>query len=56
MSRFPLHMERFLVAEDAGREQRFCRLAQVLSAPHPDPASEKHWVDGVLARKKSREL
>lgn len=45
-------LKRFLVEDGAGRDQRFWRLAQALSALYPASASEKRWVDGVLARKK----
>jgi adenine-specific DNA methylase len=45
-------LKRFLVEEGAGRDQRFWRLAQALSALYPASTSEKRWVDGVLARKK----
>ncbi|MVF24188.1 DUF1156 domain-containing protein [Methylocaldum sp. BRCS4] len=45
-------LKRFLVEDGAGRDQRFWRLAQALSALYPSATSEKRWVDGVLARKK----
>lgn len=45
-------LKRFLVEDGAGRDQRFWRLAQALSALYPASTSEKRWVDGVLARKK----
>ena len=45
-------MKRFLVEDGAGRDQRFWRLAQALSALYPSHTEEKRWVDGVLARKK----
>lgn len=45
-------LKRFLVEDGAGRDQRFWRLAQALSALYPSSTSEKRWVDGVLARKK----
>ncbi len=45
-------LKRFLVNDGAGSDQRFWRLAQALSALYPASASEKRWVDGVLARKK----
>ncbi len=45
-------MKRFLVEEGAGKDQRFWRLAQALSALYPTHTDEKRWVDGVLARKK----
>lgn len=45
-------LRRFLVGDGVGKDQRFWRLAQALSALYPNSASEKRWVDGVLARKK----
>lgn len=45
-------LRRFLVEDGAGRDQRFWRLAQALSALYPAGTDEKRWVDGVLARKK----
>jgi len=45
-------MKRFLIDDGAGRDQRFWRLAQALSALYPTVSEEKRWVDGVLARKK----
>ena len=45
-------LKRFLVEDGAGRDQRFWRLAQALSALYPASTEEKRWVDGVLARKK----
>lgn len=45
-------LKRFLVEEGVGRDQRFWRLAQALSALYPSISDEKRWVDGVLARKK----
>jgi len=45
-------LKRFLVEEGVGRDQRFWRLAQALSALYPSNVDEKRWVDGVLARKK----
>jgi putative DNA methylase len=45
-------LRRFLVEDGAGRDQRFWRLAQALSALYPSQTDEKRWVDGVLARKK----
>jgi hypothetical protein len=45
-------LKRFLVEEGVGRDQRFWRLAQALSALYPGGSEEKRWVDGVLARKK----
>ncbi|HAO79053.1 MAG TPA: hypothetical protein DCQ92_08775 [Verrucomicrobia subdivision 3 bacterium] len=45
-------LKRFLVEDGAGRDQRFWRLAQALSALYPSSTEEKRWVDGVLARKK----
>lgn len=45
-------LKRFLVDDGAGRDERFWRLAQALSALYPSSTDEKRWVDGVLARKK----
>lgn len=45
-------LKRFLVEEGIGRDQRFWRLAQALSALYPANVDEKRWVDGVLARKR----
>ena len=46
-------LKRFLVEEGAGKDARFWKLAQSLSALYPPGIDEKRWVDGVLARKKS---
>jgi len=45
-------LKRFLVEEGVGRDQKFWKLAQALSALYPSNSDEKRWVDGVLARKK----
>jgi hypothetical protein len=45
-------LKRFLVEEGVGKDTRFWRLAQALSALYPPGTEEKRWVDGVLARKK----
>lgn len=45
-------LKRFLVEEGAGRDTRFWRLAQALSALYPAVSEEKRWVDGLLARKR----
>jgi adenine-specific DNA methylase len=45
-------LRRFLVDEGVGRDTRFWRLAQALSALYPSGTEEKRWVDGVLGRKK----
>jgi hypothetical protein len=42
----------FLVEDGIGRDPRFWKLAQSLSALYPPGTEEKRWVDGVLARKK----
>jgi hypothetical protein len=44
--------KRFLTEEGVGKDARFWKLAQSLSALYPVGADEKRWVDGVLARKK----
>lgn len=45
-------LRRFLVNEGVGSDERFWRLAQVLSYLYPPSTEEKRWIDGVLARKK----
>lgn len=45
-------LKRLLVEAGVGRDPRFWRLAQALSALYPPSSEEKRWVDGVLARKK----
>lgn len=45
-------LKRFVVEDGVGRESKFWRLAQALSALYPSSSDEKRWVDGVLARKK----
>jgi len=45
-------LRRFIVEEGIGRDGKFWRLAQALSALYPAASDEKRWVDGVLARKK----
>ncbi len=42
----------FLVDDGIGKDARFWKLAQSLSALYPPGTDEKRWVDGVLARKK----
>jgi hypothetical protein len=45
-------LKRFLVDDGIGRDARFWKLAQSLSALYPPGTDEKGWIDGVLARKK----
>jgi adenine-specific DNA methylase len=45
-------LKRFLVDDGIGKDARFWKLAQSLSALYPPGIDEKRWVDGVLARKK----
>ena len=45
-------LKRFLVDDGIGKEARFWKLAQSLSALYPPGTDEKRSVDGVLARKK----
>jgi len=45
-------LKRFVVEDAVGRDGKFWRLAQALSALYPSGSDEKRWVDGVLARKK----
>jgi putative DNA methylase len=49
-------LKRFLVEGGAGRDRRFWKLAQALSALYPGASDEKRWVDGVMARKKALAL
>lgn len=49
-------LKRFLVDEGVGRDQRFWRLAQALSALYPKGTDERRWVEGVLAKKKGMGL
>lgn len=46
-------LKRFVVEEGVGKDARFWKLAQSLSALYLANSDEKRWVDGVLARKKS---
>lgn len=46
-------VRRFVVEEGVGKDARFWKLAQSLSALYPAGSDEKRWVDGVLARKRS---
>ncbi|MFN8472775.1 MAG: DUF1156 domain-containing protein [Anaerolineae bacterium] len=46
-------LKRFLVDDGVGRDTRFWKLAQALSALYPADSDERRWVDGVLARKKA---
>jgi putative DNA methylase len=45
-------VRRFLINEGVGADEKFWRLAQVLSYMYPKASDEKRWIDGVLARKK----
>ncbi len=45
-------MRRFVVEARVGKDPRFWKVAQSLSALYPSGSDEKRWVDGVLARKK----
>lgn len=45
-------LKRFVIEDGVGRDDKFWRLAQALSALYPAGTDEKRWVDGVLARKK----
>ena len=49
-------LKRFLVDDGIGKEARFWKLAQALSALYPRGSDEKRWIDGVLARKKGLAL
>jgi len=45
-------LKHFLVDASIGKNERFWRLAQALSALYPLNSNEKRWIDGVLAKKK----
>jgi hypothetical protein len=45
-------LKRFVVEDGVGRDGKFWRLAQALTALYPSSSEEKRWVEGVLARKK----
>jgi len=45
-------LKRFLVEEGIGKDARFWKLAQSLSALYRRRINEKRWFDGALARKK----
>jgi len=45
-------LKRFMVDDGAGRDTKFWRLAQALSALYPTGTDERRWVEGVMARKK----
>ena len=45
-------LKRFLVVVGTGKDARFWKLAQSLSALYPPGSDEERWVGGVLARKK----
>jgi adenine-specific DNA methylase len=47
------YLKRLLVEEGAGIDPKFWQLAQALSALYPSHTSEKRWIDGVMARKKT---
>jgi hypothetical protein len=45
-------LKRLLVEHGVGRDQRYWRLAEALSALYPSHTDENRWIDGVLASKK----
>lgn len=45
-------LKRFVVDDGVGRDGKFWRLAQALSALYPTGTDERRWVEGVMARKK----
>jgi putative DNA methylase len=49
-------VRRLLVDEGVGKDARFWRLAQTLSALYPAKSEEKRWVDGVLASRRMLKL
>ncbi len=44
-------LKRFIVEEGVGKDGRYWKLAQSLSALYSSGSEEKRWVDDVLARK-----
>jgi len=46
-------LRQFLVDGGVGKDDRFWRLANALSALYPPTSQEKRWVDGILARRRS---
>lgn len=49
-------LRQFLVDGGVGKDDRFWRLANALSALYPPRSQEKRWVDGILARKRGLTL
>jgi putative DNA methylase len=45
-------LKRFIVDDGVGRDSKFWRLAQALSALYPSGTDERRWVEGLMARKK----
>jgi len=45
-------LKRFIVDDGVGRDGKFWRLAQALSALYPTGTDERRWVEGLMARKK----
>jgi len=45
-------LRRFVVDDGVGRDGKFWRLAQALSALYPTGTDERRWVEGLMARKK----
>jgi hypothetical protein len=45
-------LKRFVVDDGVGRDGKFWRLAQALSALYPTGTDERRWVEGLMARKK----
>jgi adenine-specific DNA methylase len=45
-------LKRFVVENGVGRDGKFWRLAQALSALYPPGTDERRWVEGLMARKK----
>ena len=45
-------LKRFVVDDGVGRDGKFWRLAQALSALYPTGSDERRWVEGLMARKK----
>jgi len=46
-------LKRFLVEDGAGKDDRFWKLAQSLTALYPKDTDERRWVEAVQTYKKS---
>lgn len=49
-------LRRFLVEKGVGKNDRFWKLANALSALYPKNSQEKRWVDGIIGKRKTFRL